>query len=171
MILKPKSTANSIWEAIEALFRDNKHLKAIELNNELCTLVQGDRSIPEYCQKIKVISDLLDNIDAPVPEKTLVSYLLNGLNPKFESVSMLICHKDPPLSFLEARSTLVSEEFHVNRNHTLTPSPHYDHGSYPTVLVANSNKPDNRRSQHNRSSSNRRNIDSSNRRSAPSSSS
>nr|KAJ0221701.1 hypothetical protein LSAT_V11C200051950 [Lactuca sativa] len=169
MILKPKSTANSIWEAIESLFRDNKHSRAIELDNELRTLVQGDRSITEYCQKIKAISDLLANIDALVPEKTLVSYLLNGLNSKFESVSMLICHKDPPLSFLEARSTLVSEEFHVNRNRTPTPSPHYDHGSSPTVLVTNNNKSDTRRSQHNRSSSNRRNSDSSNRRSSPSS--
>lgn len=42
MIFHPKSTAQSIWDDLETLFRDNKHSRAIELDNELHSLVQGD---------------------------------------------------------------------------------------------------------------------------------
>ncbi|XP_023738295.1 uncharacterized protein LOC111886293 [Lactuca sativa] len=149
MIFKPKFSAQSIWDNLEALFQDNKHSRAIELDNELHSLVQGDWSITDYCQKMKSIANLLVNIEALVIEKTLVTYLLNGLNPKFDNISLIIRHKDTHVTFLKARSTLVSEEFHINRMHTSS-SNHYDHGP-PQVLLANS-KPDSRRPNHNRSS-------------------
>lgn len=108
---------------------------------------------------MKAIVDLLANIESPVPEKTLVTYMLNGLSPKFKNISMLIRHKDPLRTFLEARSTLVSKEFRVNMNHTLSLS-HYDHGSLPTVPLANNTIFDNRRPQNQRSPSNWRTSDS-----------
>ncbi|KAL7592954.1 hypothetical protein Lser_V15G32443 [Lactuca serriola] len=112
---------------------------------------------------MKAITNLLANINAPVLEKSLVTYMLNGLSPKFENISMLIRHKDPPPTFLEAQSTLVSKEFCVNRHHSSTPA-HSDHASAPQVLLANNNnnnRPD-PRNQQNRSSSNRRTGDHSN---------
>ncbi|CAH1452075.1 unnamed protein product [Lactuca virosa] len=168
MILKPQPTTNSVWDTLDALFRDNNYSSAIELDNELRSLVQGDRAITDYCQKMKAISDLLANIDGPVPEKTLVTYMLNGLSPNFENIYMLIRHKELFPSFLEARSTLVSKEFRVNRPPATSPS-HYDHGSSPFFLLANSNNTNwnhsnnsNRRPYNNRPSSNRRPNDASN---------
>lgn len=73
MIIKPNATATSVWNPIEVLFRDNKHSCSIELDNELRSQVQGDRTINEYCQKLKAISDLLANIDSSVPEKPLIT--------------------------------------------------------------------------------------------------
>ncbi|CAH1452251.1 unnamed protein product [Lactuca virosa] len=107
MILKLNSTANSIWDTLEPLYWDNKHSHSIELDNELLSLVPGDRSITEYFQKMKPIVDLLANNEAPVPEKTLLTYMLNGLSPKFENISMLIRYKDLPPTFLESRTSII----------------------------------------------------------------
>lgn len=101
---------------------------------------------------MKSIANLLANIEALVLEKNLVTYLLNGLNPKFDNISLISCHKDTHVTFLKARSTLVSEEFHINRMHTSS-SSHFDHGPPPThqVVLANS-KPYSRRPNHNSAS-------------------
>lgn len=77
-------------------------------------MVHNDRSITDYCQKMKAIVDLVGNIDVSILEKPLVTYMLNGLTLKFKNISMLIHYKDPLPSFLEDRSTLVSEELCVN---------------------------------------------------------
>ncbi|KAL7597124.1 uncharacterized protein LOC111894202 [Lactuca sativa] len=72
-------------------------------------------TVHAYCQQIKVITDLLTNIDKPVPEKTLVTYMVNGLDEKFDQLAGSICHQDPLSSFLKARSMLVREEFRLSR--------------------------------------------------------
>ncbi|KAJ9539440.1 hypothetical protein OSB04_032173 [Centaurea solstitialis] len=74
-------------------------------------MVLGDRSISEYCQKMKLLSDLLANIDSSVPEKTLVSYLINGLSPQFDNIAIVLRHP----TFLQARSILLLEEQHLSR--------------------------------------------------------
>ncbi|XP_023766232.1 uncharacterized protein LOC111914748 [Lactuca sativa] len=86
MILKPDSTTKSVCLSVEALFRDNKDARVIELDNEIRSLVIGDRTIADYCQKLKSLSDLLANIDSPIPEKTLVTYMLNGLSPNLKTL-------------------------------------------------------------------------------------
>lgn len=64
-----------------------------ELANEIHTNTLKDRFISEYCSKIKVLSDLLANIGSPVAEKTLVTYLLNGLSLKYDNIVIMIHHK------------------------------------------------------------------------------
>lgn len=64
-----------------------------ELANEIHTNTLKDRFISEYCSKIKVLSDLLANIGSPVAEKTLVTYLLNGLSLKYDNILIMIHHK------------------------------------------------------------------------------
>ena len=76
---KTGDTARDIWLRIENQFRNNKESRAIQLDNDLRTKEIGDQSIHEYSQDLKSIADLLENVDAPVSDKTLVMYLLNGL--------------------------------------------------------------------------------------------
>ncbi|KAJ9557695.1 hypothetical protein OSB04_012309 [Centaurea solstitialis] len=68
-ILKKKTSALDVWVNLENLFRVNKEARAIELENDVRTIVIGDLSITAYCQKIKILLDLLANVDAPVPMK------------------------------------------------------------------------------------------------------
>ena len=110
MILKKNVIARDVWLHLEALFRDNKDARAIQIDNELHNIQIGDCSITDYCKHIKALADLLDNIDNTVPEKNLVSYMINGLSTNFENVATIIRHKKPLPSFLEARSMLILEE-------------------------------------------------------------
>lgn len=70
--------------------RGNKDAKAIQLDNELRNITIGDSTLTEHCTRIMTMANLLDNIDAAVPEKNLVMYTINDLSPKFEYIASLI---------------------------------------------------------------------------------
>ncbi|XP_019100803.1 PREDICTED: uncharacterized protein LOC109132833 [Camelina sativa] len=114
-VLKAKCSARDLWLTIEALFRDNKEARALQLENELCTITIGDRSVHEYCKKLKNLSDLLSNIDSPVTDRGLVLHLLNGLTDKFYSII----------------------NRNVSKQHRVTPTTSH-HPSSPDVLFTSS---------------------------------
>ncbi|EOA22976.1 hypothetical protein CARUB_v10003717mg, partial [Capsella rubella] len=139
-------TSRNIWIRIENQFRNNKEARAIQLDNELRTQEIGDRTIQEYCQKIKSLADLLTNVDAPVNERTLVMYLLNGLNEKFDYIINVIKHKDPFPTFEVAKSMLELEESRLKKSRRVT-ATHTDHSSSTTALTAASTSPEPRPAQ------------------------
>ena len=96
---KTGSTARDIWIRIENQFCNNKEGRAIQLENDLRTTEIGDLTILVYCQKLKSLSHLLANVDAPVTDRTLVMYLLNGLNDKFDNIINVIKNREPFPSF------------------------------------------------------------------------
>lgn len=145
-VLKKNSTARDLWLSIESLFRDNKEARALQLENELRTMVIGDLTVHEYCQKMKTTADLLANIDAPVSERALVSHLLNGLSDKFDSIINVFQDKVPFPTLLEARSMLQMEETRLSKQVKPTPH-HHDNSSSSTVLYAGSDG--NSRNSHN----------------------
>ncbi|XP_013624777.1 PREDICTED: uncharacterized protein LOC106330936 [Brassica oleracea var. oleracea] len=115
----------------------------------------GDQTIQQYCQKIKSLADLLSNVDAPVNERTLVMYLLNGLNEKYVNIINIIKHKDPFPTFDNVRSMLDMEESRLNKPRRATAS-HMDMSSSSTVLVATETQPQQTRNQPQRNNNNYR---------------
>lgn len=112
---KTGGTSREIWIRIETYFRDNKEARAIRLDHELRTKTIGDQTIHAYSQDLKSISDLLANVDAPVSERTLVTYMINGLSDKYENIINVIMHRQPFPTFEQARSMLVLEEERLNK--------------------------------------------------------
>ena len=115
IVFKTGGTAREIWTRIENYFRDNKEARAIRLDHELRTKTIGDQTIQDYCQDLKSISDLLANVDAPVSERTLVTYMVNGLSDKFANIINVIMHRQPFPTYDQARSMLVLEEERLNK--------------------------------------------------------
>ncbi|XP_019090107.1 PREDICTED: uncharacterized protein LOC109128356 [Camelina sativa] len=101
----------------------------------------GDQTIQEYCQKIKSLAALLTNVNAPVNERTLVMYLLNGLNEKFDYIINVIKHKDPFPTFEVAKSMLELEESRLKKTNRRT-STHFDHSSSTTALTVATSSPE-----------------------------
>ncbi|XP_010501787.1 PREDICTED: uncharacterized protein LOC104779092 [Camelina sativa] len=133
-VLKKKCSARELWLYVEALFRDNKDGRALQLENDLRTLVIGDLNIHDFCQKLKSISDLLANIDSPVSDKALVMHMVNGLSEKFDNIVNVIIHKTPFPSFSEARSMLLMEESRLQKQHRASSTSTLDVSS-PNVLL------------------------------------
>ncbi|KAJ4905131.1 Uncharacterized protein Rs2_19082 [Raphanus sativus] len=63
-----------------------------------------------------------------------VTYLLYGLNEKFDNIINVIQHRDPFLSFATAKSMLQMEETRLKRFNKSVPK-HSDHSSSSTVLT------------------------------------
>ncbi|PWA49408.1 hypothetical protein CTI12_AA482030 [Artemisia annua] len=136
-VLKKNATAASVWKSLKELFHDKKEARALELENELRSMDLGSMSISEYFKRIKVISDLLANIDSPIEEKTLVMYAINGLDDKFEHVTSIIRHSTKRPTLLETRSMFLVEESRMNRKNKSSVTR--ETTSSPTILLAGNN--------------------------------
>ncbi|CAI9285746.1 unnamed protein product [Lactuca saligna] len=137
-ILIPDATTTQLWKAIEDLFRDNKEANAIELENQLRNTTLGDSTNMEYYKCIKSITDLVANIGSKVPERTLVTYALNGLSSKFDHIATTIRHKTAFPTLLEIRSMLSIEEQTLHNQHNRIPQASYfDSCSSHQVLHTN----------------------------------
>lgn len=90
--------AHRIWKSLESLFCDNKDARAMQLDHKIRFLEISDMSITDYFKNLKVLSDLLINIDDLLPEKTLLMYMINGIVEKCNQVASIIHHQSP-LSF------------------------------------------------------------------------
>ena len=90
----------------------------MQLDNDLRNIELGSLSITEYFHKINRLADLLANIEAPVDEKNLVAYAINGLGDKYEQVAGIIRHRDPAPTFAQTQSMLLLEESRLARKTT-----------------------------------------------------
>ncbi|KAL4576720.1 hypothetical protein LXL04_012818 [Taraxacum kok-saghyz] len=117
-IIKKNSTAYDVWTAIEKLFRDNQDSRAVELDNELRSITMGDSTVTDYFNRIKRISDLLDNI-----------------GHTYASVATFIRHQKPFPSLSDVRSMITIEEQRVKSDESKAlAGVHNDHSSSPTAL-------------------------------------
>ncbi|KAL4589634.1 hypothetical protein LXL04_002542 [Taraxacum kok-saghyz] len=91
--------------------------KIMQLDTEICNITMGISTVTEYCNKIQSLADLLENLEAAVPEKNIKS--LPSL-PSFDDTRSILQ--------LEEQRMQISEQ----RN-----SHHHDHPSSPTALTIN----------------------------------
>ncbi|CAD6343618.1 unnamed protein product [Miscanthus lutarioriparius] len=91
-------------------FCDNELHRAVYLEAEFRNLVQGDMTITQYTGKLKHLADALRDVGQPVHETSQVLNMLRGLSSKYRHIVPVIAAKQPPHTFLSARSYLLLEE-------------------------------------------------------------
>jgi hypothetical protein len=111
LVYKPNASAFLVWTDIEGLFRDNEMQRAVLLEAEFHSVVQGDLSIYDYCAKLKKLADSLRDVGHPDSEPSQVLNLLRGLNKKFRHVKPVLTSKTH--TFMSARSYLLLEELQL----------------------------------------------------------
>jgi hypothetical protein len=80
--------------------------RAVLLEAEFHSVVQGDLSIYDYCAKLKKLADSLRDVGHPVSLN-----LLRGLNKKFRHVKPVLTSNTH--TFMSARSYLLLEELQL----------------------------------------------------------
>ncbi|CAO1948030.1 unnamed protein product [Urochloa humidicola] len=109
-VMETDDTALSVWTAIEELFHDNRLTRAVHLESEFRSLMQGDLPVLEYCSQLKVLARKLADVGHPVRKDNQVVNLLRGLNPRLRHMISSIQAQDPLPSFRKVRSQLRLEE-------------------------------------------------------------
>ncbi|XP_039822946.1 keratin, type I cytoskeletal 9-like [Panicum virgatum] len=104
------STARNAWLAVESQFLGNREAHAIQLETRFRNFVQGDLSISEYCHCLKKMADDLGALDEVITDRTLILYVIRGLNDNSAHVGALLQRGRPFPSFLETRDDLILEE-------------------------------------------------------------
>jgi hypothetical protein len=110
LVRAPKTNAYKIWRALHSQFRDNELHRAVYLEAEFRNLVQGDMDITTYTARLKYLADALRDVGQPVRKTSQVLNLIRGLSSKYRHAVPTIITKDPPHTFLSARSYLLLEE-------------------------------------------------------------
>ncbi|XP_076901887.1 uncharacterized protein LOC143556463 [Bidens hawaiensis] len=114
-IIKPKTTAFEAWNALESLFQDNKLARALTLQQKLTnTRLENFSNMEAYCREVKVLSDQLTNVDAPLSNQQLVLQLLGGLTEQYETTATILQQTIPFPDFNAARSRLCHAEAQKN---------------------------------------------------------
>ena len=67
-ITDENQSARELWVAIEGLFRSNRAPRAIFLLEEFHSLKQGDSTIDEYCQRLKIKAAALRDVDHTIED-------------------------------------------------------------------------------------------------------
>ncbi|XP_037492804.1 uncharacterized protein LOC119369917 [Jatropha curcas] len=87
-ILETDSTAQNAWDRLKGIFQDNKNSRALYLENQFSHVLLDDfPNISAYCQELKMLSDQLSNVGAPVSNQRLVLQLIAGLNEAYDGVA------------------------------------------------------------------------------------
>ncbi|VFQ62062.1 unnamed protein product [Cuscuta campestris] len=107
LVISTTSTAAELWRVIHALFHDNKHARAMQLEHQFRTTVKGTMPMATYCQTLRNIADWLDDVDAPVSESQLVLQMLWGLPEDLQAQTSFLQFQQPLPNFLQTRSALL----------------------------------------------------------------
>ncbi|VFR00043.1 unnamed protein product [Cuscuta campestris] len=107
LVISTTSTAAELWWVIHALFHDNKHAQAMQLEHQFRTTVKGTMTMATYCQTLRNIADWLDDVDAPVSESQLVLQMLRGLPEDLQAQTSFLQFQQPLPKFLQTRSALL----------------------------------------------------------------
>ncbi|CAD6264375.1 unnamed protein product [Miscanthus lutarioriparius] len=79
----------------------------------------GDMEITQYTGRLKQLADALHDVSQPVREMSQVQNMLRGLSSRYRHAIPAITTKQPPYTFLSARSYLLLEE-HYDKEHAKT---------------------------------------------------
>jgi hypothetical protein len=93
------------------------------LKRQLQSLHQGSKSYAEYLKIAKTWANQLAIIGKPTDDEDLISFIISGLNPNFNSfvTSYGLATRDNPLSFVDFQDELLSHEMLLNQQQPDTP--------------------------------------------------
>jgi hypothetical protein len=99
------------WNRLADIFQDNQNARVVALEQEFSnTCMEDFLNVSAYCQRLKMLSDWLRNVDSLVNNHCLVLQLIYGLLEVYRSVATLIRQSNPLPAFYQARSMLTLEE-------------------------------------------------------------
>ncbi|GJS41904.1 hybrid signal transduction histidine kinase M [Tanacetum coccineum] len=136
MISTNPASAKAAWDTIETIFQENKRTRTVALKGELRVIQMGDDTPDAYFSKIDSIITLLTDLGSTMYDDDIVTYAINGLSEKYESLAQIIAHKDPFPDLATVRTMVTTEEMRLRSKQPILSTS--TTSSSPQVLLATS---------------------------------
>ncbi|OMO87953.1 hypothetical protein CCACVL1_08645 [Corchorus capsularis] len=118
------------WEKLNKLYANKSRSRVMALRDKL-TIPRGNKSISEYFQLLRGISDELALINTIIPEDELVILALNGAGPEYKELAAGIRARESYISFEELIEKFLDYEEHLQKQQSTADL------SIPTANYAN----------------------------------
>uniref|UniRef100_A0A2N9F3J7 Retrotransposon Copia-like N-terminal domain-containing protein n=1 Tax=Fagus sylvatica TaxID=28930 RepID=A0A2N9F3J7_FAGSY len=92
------TTSRDLWATLERMFTAQSQARLMQIHYQLSTLRKGSTSISDYFQTFTGLADTLAAIDQPLPDFQLVSFLLAGLGPEYDSFVTSVQQRTEPIT-------------------------------------------------------------------------
>lgn len=92
------STARDVWVTLEALFQSQLQSQLLHLQYQLATIKKGSDSAIKYFCKLKMLSDTLTAAGKNLSSTKLLTYLLAGHGPEYDSFVTSVTTRLEPIS-------------------------------------------------------------------------
>ncbi|KAA8519465.1 hypothetical protein F0562_013721 [Nyssa sinensis] len=119
------STAQELWNSVVSMFSSQSQANEFQIRFQLTNITRGEQSITDYFDKAHLLTDYLAATCNLISEKELVSYILNGLGPTYESFLTSITTRSDPLTSHDLYQLLLIHESRLNHTVTIT-TPSFD---------------------------------------------
>nr|XP_009596392.1 uncharacterized protein LOC104092487 [Nicotiana tomentosiformis] len=104
------SFANKAWELLHTAYTKKIHTHIFSLRDQLQNTKKASKTVAEYLQEVRSISDALKVAGSPVNDDEFIVKILSGLGPKYRKISYAIRARDSSLSFEELFHKLTDHE-------------------------------------------------------------
>lgn len=109
------STAAAAFSTLSAAFASTSRAHVMFLKTSLPNASLGGKSVSDFVNRIKSLSDELGLIDGPVKDDDLTLYIVNGLTPEYRDIVSAVRTWDTPFRFEELRDRLIEHELYLKQ--------------------------------------------------------
>ena len=110
------TTAYDLWNNLALMFSSHSQAKEFQVRFQLTNLSRGEQTISEYFGKVRLLADSLAATGNNLSDKELVTYILNGLGPAYETFVTSITTRPSPLNSHELYQLLLIHETRISHN-------------------------------------------------------
>jgi hypothetical protein len=111
------NTSRQVWSALASRFTSQSRSRISHIKRQLQNLKQGSMACSDYLRTAKVWADQLAAVGRPIDDEDLISYIIGGLSPIFNSfiTSYTFITRENPLNFEDFRDELLNHEMLLNQ--------------------------------------------------------
>ncbi|KAJ0959795.1 hypothetical protein J5N97_000505 [Dioscorea zingiberensis] len=117
------STSREVWLALEAMFSSGSRARTMQIRLQLSTLQKKDLRVTDYFRKVKNLADTLCAIGTPLRDDEVISYILAGLGPEFDSLVTSVTTRVDPMSLSDLYAHMLSFELRLEHNNSVYQVP------------------------------------------------
>jgi hypothetical protein len=133
------TTSRDLWATLERMFTAQSQARLMQIHYQLSTLRKGSTSISDFFHTFTGLADTLAAIDQPLPEFQLVSFLLAGLGPEYDSFVTSVQQRTEPITLDYLYGHLLNHEIRLEQSQAPvsleTASANFvSRGTFPVVV-------------------------------------